>query len=114
MMQLARISTDVVYEAHPFVREILSRLQAAGFEAVLIGGVVRDGLQFQLQRDVLFPPKDVDIATSALPQAIRRIFHDRPVIGVGEEFGVLLIVAPDGDTYEVASFRIESESRRHP
>ncbi len=109
MTQLTRISTDVVYEAHPFAREILLRLQDAGFEAVLIGGVVRDGLQFQLQRDVLFPPKDVDIATSALPQEIRRAFHDRTIIGMGEEFGVLVIVAPDGRTYEVASFRVESE-----
>ena len=109
MTELKRISTNVVYDAHPFAREILARLQNAGFEAVLIGGVVRDGLQAQLQRDVLFPPKDVDIATAALPQEIRRLFHDRTIIGVGEEFGVLLIVAPDGKTYEVASFRVESE-----
>ena len=109
MTQLTRIATDVVYEAHPFAREILTRLQAAGFEAVLIGGVVRDGLQAQLQRDVLFPSGDIDIATSALPQEVRCVFHDRTIIGVGEEFGVLLIVAPDGRTYEVASFRVESE-----
>jgi len=109
MNELKRISTNVVYDAHPFAREILVRLQDAGFEAVLIGGVVRDGLQAQLQRDVLFPPKDVDIATAALPEEIRRTFHDRTIIGVGEEFGVLLIVAPDGRTYEVASFRVESE-----
>ena len=109
MTQLTRIATDVVYEAYPFAREILIRLQEAGFEAVLIGGVVRDGLQAQLQRDVLFPPKDIDIATSALPQEVRRVFHDQTIIGVGEEFGVLLIVAPDGRTYEVATFRVESE-----
>ena len=109
MTQLTRIDTDVVYEAHPFAREILTHLQGAGFEAVLIGGVVRDGLQAQLQRDVLFPPGDIDIATSALPQEVRCVFHDRTIIGVGEEFGVLLIVAPDGRTYEVASFRVESE-----
>ncbi len=109
MTQLTRISTDVVYEAHPFAREILSRLQNAGFEAVLIGGVVRDGLQAQLERRVVFPPDDIDIATSALPEEIRRTFHDQTIIGVGEEFGVLLIVAPNGQTYEVASFRVESE-----
>jgi len=109
MTKLTRISTDVVYETHPFAREILSRLHDAGFDAVLIGGVVRDGLQARLQRDVLFPPNDIDIATSALPQEIRHIFSDRTIIGVGEEFGVLLIVAPDDQTYEVASFRVESE-----
>ena len=109
MTKLTRISTDIVYEAHPFAREILSRLNSAGFEAVLIGGVVRDGLQALLQRDVVFPPGDIDIATAALPEEIRHIFRDRPIVGVGEEFGVLLIVAPDGQTYEVASFRVESE-----
>lgn len=109
MTELKRISTNVVYDAHPFAREILTRLHNAGFEAVLIGGVVRDGLQAQLKRDVVFPPEDVDIATAALPQEIRRTFRDRTIIGVGEEFGVLLIVAPDGKTYEVASFRVESE-----
>lgn len=109
MTELKRIFTNVVYDAHPFAREILARLQDAGFEAVLIGGVVRDGLQAQLQRDVVFPPQDIDIATSALPQEIRRTFHDRTIIGVGEEFGVLLIVSPDGKAYEVASFRVESE-----
>lgn len=109
MTKLARISTDVVFEAHPFAREILSRLKAGGFEAVLIGGVVRDGLQAQLKRDVVFPSNDIDIATAALPEEIRGIFHDRPIVGVGEEFGVLLIVAPDGQSYEVASFRVESE-----
>lgn len=109
MTDLSRISTDAVYRVYPFAREILSRLQSAGFEAVLVGGVVRDGLQAQLNRNVLFPPKDVDIATAAVPQEVRRIFHDLPIIGVGEEFGVLLVVAPDGNTYEVASFRVESE-----
>jgi tRNA nucleotidyltransferase/poly(A) polymerase len=64
MTNLARISTDDIYEAHPFASEILSRLKKAGFEAVLIGGVVRDGLQAQLQRDVVFPSSDIDIASS--------------------------------------------------
>ncbi|MBE0634858.1 CCA tRNA nucleotidyltransferase [Candidatus Bipolaricaulota bacterium] len=109
MTQLTSIPTDKVYDAHPFAREILTRLQSAGFEAVLIGGVVRDGLQAQLGRDVVFPPSDIDIATSALPREIRRVFHDRPIVGVGEEFGVLLIVDPLGHAYEVASFRVESE-----
>lgn len=109
MTKLKRIPTDIIYAAHPFAREILIRLQDAGFEAVLIGGVVRDCLQAQLQGEVPLPPRDVDIATAALPNEIRRIFHERSIIGVGEEFGVLLIVAPDGNTYEVASFRIESD-----
>ena len=109
MTTLTRIPTDSVYKAHPFAREILSRLNKAGFKTVLVGGVVRDGLQEQLGRDVVFPPRDIDIATSALPEEIRRVFHECPIVGVGEEFGVLVIKAPDRQTYEVASFRVESE-----
>ena len=109
MTTLSRIPTDIVYEAHPFAREILLRLSAAGFETVLVGGVVRDGLQAQLDRDVVFPPNDIDIATAALPEEIRRVFPDCPILGVGEEFGVLVIKAPDQQMYEVASFRVESE-----
>ncbi len=109
MSKLTRISIAKVYEAHPFAQQILLRLEQAGFQAVLIGGVVRDGLQIQLDRETAYPPSDVDIATSALPSEIRSLFHDVPIVGVGEEFGVLLIVAPDSQTYEVATFRVESE-----
>lgn len=109
MTRLTRIATDQVYRDHPYAREILTRLEQAGFEAVLIGGVVRDGLQAELQRDVKFPPHDIDIATAAVPSEIRQIFRDWAMVGVGEEFGVLVMTAPDGQTYEIASFRVESE-----
>lgn len=106
---LDQIDVAAVTSAHPYVGVILLRLQQAGHDAVLIGGVVRDGLQAQLERPVLFPPTDIDIATSASPDEIREIFSDRQVVGLGEAFGVMLIVAPDGQAYEVATFRTEGE-----
>ncbi len=109
MTGLDRIDVGAVISAHPYVEVILSRLRRAGHDAVLIGGVVRDGLQFQMGRPVAFPPDDVDIATSAVPDEIRKAFPDRQIIGLGEEFGVLLIVGPDGRAYEVATFRVEGE-----
>ncbi len=109
MTPLRRIATERVFERHPFARTIITQLTEAGFETVLIGGVVRDGLQAQLGREVAFPPSDVDIATAALPDDVHRLFSDRPIHRVGEDFGVLLIVAPDGHPYEVATFRVESE-----
>lgn len=102
-----QIDVQAVFREHPFAREILRRLGGAGHDAVLIGGVVRDGLLSRWGRAVTFPPADVDIATSALPEEIRRLFPARPIVGVGEEFGVLVIVAPDGRSYEVATFRVE-------
>jgi len=109
MRGLDRIDTEAVFAAHPFAETILRRLSSAGYESMLIGGVVRDGLQACMGRHVAFPPLDVDIATAAFPSEVRALFGDRPIVGVGEEFGVLVIVAPDGRSYEVATFRTEGD-----
>lgn len=108
-MKTRSIDAQALFVAHPFAEAILCRLEEAGHRAVLIGGVVRDGLLAQLGRGVRFPPGDVDIATSALPDEIRSLFSDHVIVGVGEEFGVLKIIAPDGRSYEVATFRVEDE-----
>lgn len=75
----------------------------------LLAHVVEDGVRALLDRSLPFIPEDVDIATSALPDEIRRLFRERPIVGVGEEFGVLVIAAPNGRKYEVATFRVEGE-----
>ncbi len=106
---LYRIDTDTIFSLHPFAREILARLNTAGYKAVLIGGVVRDGVRAILDPAAKFSPSEVDIATSALPDEIRNLFPERSIVGVGEEFGVLVIIAPDGRGYEVATFRVEGE-----
>lgn len=51
------------------VKDILAKLQAAGFEAFAVGGGVRDLL---LGRT----PKDWDIATNALPEQVQQVFPD--------------------------------------
>ncbi len=104
-----RIDTDTIFSLHPYAKVILARLSDAGHEAVMIGGIVRDGVRALLDRSLPFIPEDVDIATSALPEEIRRLFRERPIVGVGEEFGVLVVSAPDGRRYEVATFRVEGE-----
>jgi putative nucleotidyltransferase with HDIG domain len=106
-MATNRIDVEAVFRVHPFAQTILQRLRAGGHEAFLIGGVVRDGLQSSMGRDVRFPPDDVDIATSALPEDVRALFPKRTIVSVGEEFGVLVVVGPGGRSYEVASFRVE-------
>ncbi|MCU0253630.1 MAG: polynucleotide adenylyltransferase PcnB, partial [Acidobacteria bacterium] len=53
---------------------IVERLADAGFEAYLVGGCVRD-LLFGLR------PKDFDIATSAHPNEVRRLFRNCRIIG---------------------------------
>jgi len=104
-----RIDIDALFSHHPFVKEILDRLTEAGHEAVLIGGVVRDGLLAGFGSRVTYPPEEVDIATSALPDEVHELFPNHRIVGVGEDFGVLIIVAPDGAEVEVATFRVEGE-----
>ncbi len=54
--------------------KVLYRLQQAGHEAYLVGGGVRDLL---LGRE----PKDFDVATSATPEEVKRIFRNCRLIG---------------------------------
>ncbi len=103
-----RISLEPVFTHHPLAREILHRLGEAGYEAVVVGGVVRDVVLAQRAgRPVVI--QDVDIATAAPPEAIHRLFRNHKVLTVGESFGVVVVVAPDGRQYEVATFRTEGE-----
>jgi putative nucleotidyltransferase with HDIG domain len=74
---------------------IVQRLRAEGYESFLAGGCVRDML---LNKE----PQDYDIATSARPEDIQRIFSS--TVPVGAQFGVILVVM-DGAPFEVASFR---------
>lgn len=87
-------------------RNIVARLQQAGFEAFWVGGCVRD---FLLGRE----PGDYDIATSALPDQIEQLF--RRTIPVGRKFGVIVVIEGE-DQFQVATFRTETDYQdgRHP
>ncbi len=76
-------------------RRIVAVLREAGHSAFLVGGCVRDLLLHRA-------PKDFDVATSARPEQLLRLF---PRAGqVGAHFGVIL-VHEDGATVEVATYR---------
>lgn len=74
---------------------MLYRLKAAGFDAYLVGGGVRDLL---LGRE----PKDFDIATNALPEEVKKLF--RNCLLIGRRFR-LAHVRFERDVIEVATFR---------
>lgn len=78
---------------------ILNTLEKAGFTAYFVGGSVRD---FILNR----PIHDVDIATSATPIEMKKIFPK--TIDIGIEHGTLLILYR-GSSYEVTTYRAEKE-----
>lgn len=76
-------------------RDVIRRLQKAGYEAYLVGGCVRDLL---LGRT----PKDFDIATSARPEEVRKLFNSCRLIG--RRFRLAHIYY-GRDYLEVATFR---------
>ncbi|HJY89037.1 MAG TPA: hypothetical protein VJ255_02115, partial [Candidatus Acidoferrum sp.] len=85
---------------------ICATLQQHGYQALMVGGCVRDLL---LNRD----PADYDVATDATPAQVMELFPDS--LGVGAQFGVVL-VPRDGNKVEVATFRCDLgySDGRHP
>jgi len=88
------------------VTGIVRRLREAGHEAYLAGGCVRDQLLGRA-------PLDFDVATSAPPETVERLFPR--TVPVGAEFGVILVVER-GLPFEVATFRSDDAyvDGRHP
>ncbi len=84
-----------------FAVEIVRKLRDAGFLAYFAGGCVRDLL---LNR----PAKDYDVATSARPDEVRKLFGHRRTLAVGESFGVIIVLGPKAaGQVEVATFRTD-------
>src|SRR5580700_3102677 len=78
-------------------KDIVARLQKAGFSAFWVGGCVRD---FLLGRE----PQDIDISTDAKPDQVEKLF--KKTVGVGKKFGVMVVIE-DGQQFQVATFRSE-------
>ena len=84
-----------------FAVEVVSTLRAAGHTALFAGGCVRDLL---LGR----PSKDFDVATTARPDEVRKLFGHKRTLAVGASFGVIVVIGPrDAGHVEVATFRTE-------
>jgi poly(A) polymerase len=90
----SRIDPDAV--------KVLKRLTRHGYDAYLVGGGVRDLL---LGRS----PKDFDIATSARPNEVRRLFRNCRIIG--RRFRLAHILFGAGKIIEVATFRRDPTQR---
>jgi tRNA nucleotidyltransferase (CCA-adding enzyme) len=89
-----------------YVRYVLETLNAAGHEAVVVGGCVRDSILGKT-------PGDWDIATAAIPQETKAAFAGKRVIETGLKHGTVtvLLEAP----VEITTYRVDgaySDSRR--
>src|SRR5678815_150607 len=88
----------------PNALRVLYRLREAGYEAFLVGGCVRDLL-------IGITPKDFDIATSALPEEVKRTFRNCRLIG--RRFR-LAHVFFGREIIEVATFRAMNAPEEQP
>jgi hypothetical protein len=107
MAQPERVVNDPIWAAGATV---VNKLRGAGHQAWLVGGCVRDRL---LNR----PLKDADIATSAEPDEVERLFPR--TVAVGKAFGVIKVLLSQSPasslqaqagavmTVEVASLRAD-------
>ncbi|MFQ5676224.1 MAG: CCA tRNA nucleotidyltransferase [bacterium] len=92
------------------MKGIADQITSAGHEAYLVGGCLRDLL---LGKE----PKDWDIATSAKPEEVQRLFSDSVY---ENQFGTVGIKTNSGDPrqkiIEVTTFRLEGKytDKRHP
>jgi len=89
------------------VRELCTRLREGGFRSWIVGGCVRDELLSQLdgksEADIR---GDWDIATSARPEQVQKLF--RRVIPTGIQHGTVTVMMKHAG-YEVTTLRGEAE-----
>lgn len=95
------------------VRELCTRVSEAGFGVWCVGGAVRDVILAQLRGIDKNPSGDWDIASSATPDQIMRLF--RRVVPSGIKHGTVTVLIGD-QAFEVTTLRGERgyEDGRHP
>ena len=86
--------------------QILKTLNAAGYEAYVVGGCVRDSILNRV-------PGDWDITTSALPEQVKELFHR--TVDTGIQHGTVTVMM-DKEGFEVTTYRVDGEYHdgRHP
>jgi tRNA nucleotidyltransferase (CCA-adding enzyme) len=91
------------------VRQAIARLNAAGYEAFLVGGAVRDFLLGN-------PVHDFDLTTSAAPAETMAVFQSFRTIPAGLRHGTITVVFPDRRSLEITTYRTETtyQDHRHP
>jgi len=104
-----RLSTgiDMKITAPPeHIVSVLNQLTSEGHDSFLVGGSVRDAIMNR-------PVHDWDLATSATPVDVARLFPK--TVLTGERFGTVTVVLPECSV-EVTTFRTEGnyQDSRHP
>ena len=92
----------------PQAARAIERLRAAGHEAWIVGGCVRDVL---LGRT----PTDYDLTTSALPEETEAVFAGERLIETGLQHGTVTVLL-EGVPLEITTYRVDGgyTDARHP
>ena len=91
-----------------YVQFCLDRLEAAGFQAYIVGGCVRDAI-------LGLEPNDYDMCTNALPEETEAVFADHRLVLAGKKHGTVGVIT-EGGVIEITTFRTEDNytDNRHP
>ena len=89
----------------PQVHTALDRLAAAGWEAYVVGGAVRDALRG-------CPAGDWDITTNAGPAQVERVFAGERLIETGLKHGTVTVLL-DGLPLEITTYRVDGDYTDH-
>ena len=84
--------------------ELHEMMKASGEELYVVGGAVRDVLMDK-------EPKDYDLTTGASPERVMDILSQDESLKLdvtGKMFGVVRAWTPEGNEYEIATFRKET------
>ena len=98
----------MTFPMSPQAARALDLLHAAGHEAWIVGGCVRDHL-------LGITPKDYDITTSALPEETKAVFQEYSVIETGIRHGTVTVLL-DEEPLEITTYRVDGgyTDARHP
>ena len=83
----------------------LERLNAAGYQAYIVGGAVRDCVRGAAV-------KDWDLTTDALPEQTEAVFRDFPLVETGMKHGTVTVLL-DGLPLEITTFRVDGSYTDH-
>jgi len=99
---------DGAWRRAPATQAVMAALTDAGYQALFVGGSVRNAI-------IGRPVADVDIATDAAPDEVQRLTKARGMkpMPTGIEHGTITVVS-DGVPHEVTTFRkdIQTDGRR--
>ena len=90
------MSFPVALDIPESIMEIARTLEGAGFEAWCVGGNLRDQL-------LGHPHSDYDLATSATPEQVQKLFPR--TVGVGIKYGTVGVLDRKRELHEVTTFR---------